>query len=230
MNIVIIHGQSHRGSTYHIASNLASMVGGEVKEFFLPRDFKSFCLGCTNCFMKGEQFCPHYAELSPITEALDNADLIILASPTYVFHATGGMKNLLDHYGYRWMAHRPEKKMFAKQAVVVSTAAGMGSKKAMKDMEDSLFYWGVSRIYRCGVSVGARSWEETSPKKKAKIDARLRHIASSIKHRHGNVKPTLKGKLMFAIMRLAQKKAWNPLDQEHWQKQGWLEKKRPWKD
>ena len=230
MNIVIIHGQSHKGSTYHIAQELVQRLGGSVKEFFLPRDFQTFCLGCTTCFVKGEEYCPHHAGLSPITEALDEADLIILASPVYVFHATGGMKNLLDHYGYRWMAHRPEKKMFSKQAVVISTAAGMGCKSTMKDMSDSLFYWGISRIYTCGFAVAATSYDGISAKKKAKIERRLDFLAKKIKRREGKVKPSLKGKLMFAIMRLAQKDGWNPKDQEYWKSQGWLDKQRPWKE
>ena len=230
MNIVIIHGQSHKGSTYHIALELANKLKGDVKEFFLPRDFSPFCLGCTTCFIKGEERCPHHEAIAPITKALDESDLIILASPVYVFHATGGMKNLLDHYGYRWMAHRPEKAMFRKQAVVIATAAGMGHKSTMKDMEDSLFYWGISRIYRCGVAVAATSYEGINPKKKTKIDKRLNHIAKKINGRVGKVKPTLKGKFMFAFMRLAQIHGWNPLDQEYWKKQGWLDKKRPWKD
>lgn len=38
MKIVIIHGQSHKGSTYHIANIVAEKIGGEKKEFFLPRE------------------------------------------------------------------------------------------------------------------------------------------------------------------------------------------------
>ena len=47
MKVTIIHGQSHKGSTYHISKILADKIGGEVKEFFLPRDFGEFCIGCT---------------------------------------------------------------------------------------------------------------------------------------------------------------------------------------
>ena len=32
---------------------------------------------------------------------MDEANVIILASPVYVYHATGAMKAFLDHYGYR---------------------------------------------------------------------------------------------------------------------------------
>ena len=137
MKIVIIHGQSHKGSTYNIANILANKVGGEVTEFFLPRDFKDLCIGCTNCILKGEDKCPAYLNLKPITEALDSADLIILASPVYCYHVTGSMKNFLDHYGYRWMVHRPNEAMFKKQAVCIATCAGMGAKKTNKDMKSA---------------------------------------------------------------------------------------------
>lgn len=103
MKITIVHGQNHKGSTYHIADILAKKLGGEVKEFFLPKDFDSFCVGCAQCFMKSETLCPHYEKLKPITDALDEADVIILASPVYVYHVTGQMKAFLDHYGYRWL-------------------------------------------------------------------------------------------------------------------------------
>lgn len=143
MQIVIIHGQNHRGSTYHIGKMVADALGGTVTEFFLPRDFGSFCVGCNNCFMKDESLCPHHAKLKPITDAMDDADVLILTSPVYVYHATGAMKAFLDHYGYRWMVHRPEPAMFHKQAVCVATAAGAGMRSTLRDMQDSLFFWGV---------------------------------------------------------------------------------------
>lgn len=229
MKTVIVHGQSHQGSTYHIAHSLAEKVGGEITEFFLPKDFGDHCVGCTSCFIKGEEHCPHYSRLAPITKALDEADLIILASPVYVFHATGSMKDFLDHLGYRWMAHRPEERMFRKQAVCISTAAGMGTKSANKDMADSLFYWGVSRIYRYGVPVAATSWQGISEKKARSIDRHTGKLAKKILSRAKKVTPTLKGRMMFMIMRAVQKDGWNPKDKEYWKEKGWLDKTRPWK-
>ena len=138
---------------------LSAKIGGYVTEFFLPRDFNSFCTGCTSCFEKSEKLCPHYKELEPLTKAIDNADVIILASPVYVYHATGAMKVFLDHYGYRWMVHRPEEKMFSKQAVCISTAAGAGMKSTNKDMADSMFFWGIGKTYKYGVAVMEISWD-----------------------------------------------------------------------
>ena len=44
MKITVIHGQNHKGSTYNAAKMLYDRLGGEVTEFFLPRDFNSFVL------------------------------------------------------------------------------------------------------------------------------------------------------------------------------------------
>ena len=229
MKITIIHGQSHKGSTYHIAEMLEEKLNGDVTEFFLPRDFGAFCIGCTNCFGKSEDMCPHYETLKPITEALDNADVIILASPVYVYHVTGSMKSFLDHYGYRWMVHRPEERMFQKQAVCISTAAGGGMKSANKDMADSTFYWGIPKTYRYGAGVAAVSWEGVKPKLKRRIEAKTTALARKIQRNQGRVKPSLKTKCFFYIMRLLQKRDWNPVDADYWREKGWLGRKRPWR-
>lgn len=229
MKTVIIHGQSHQGSTCHIAQMLAKKIGGETTEFFLPKDFGEFCCGCTRCFSKSADKCPHYEKLAPITRALDEADVIILASPVYVFHATGAMKALLDHYGWRWMAHRPDERMFKKQGICIATAAGAGMKSTVKDMADSLFFWGVAKIDKIGLGVAAVDWNSISEKKRAKIEKTTASLARKITRRYGKVKPGLKTKATFFIMHLIQKNGWNPADVNYWKEKGWTAKARPWK-
>ena len=58
MKIVIIHGQNHEGSTCLAARALAEKVGGETREFFLPRDFDRPCRGCYTCFQTELSKCP----------------------------------------------------------------------------------------------------------------------------------------------------------------------------
>lgn len=229
MKIVMIHGQSHKGSTYQIGSMLAKKLDGTVTEFFLPRDFGEFCVGCARCFMKEETLCPHYEKLNPITKAMDEADVLIFTSPVYVFHATGPMKSFLDHYGYRWMVHRPEVKMFSKQAVCISTAAGGGMKSTNKDMADSLFFWGVPVIYKYGIAVRAISYEQINDKIKAKIEKKTSSLANKIKAKEGKAKPGIKTVGFFNIMRMVMKRGWNEADNVYWKEKGWTEKKRPWK-
>ncbi len=229
VKIVVIYGQNHKGSTYHIAHELAEKIGGEITEFFLPGDFKEFCTGCTTCFVKGEENCPHYDSIHPITKALDEADVIVLASPVYVFHASGPMKNLLDHYGYRWMVHRPEKAMFSKQGVCISTAAGAGMKSTNKDMTDSLFFWGVAKIYKYGIGVAAVDWNGVSDKKKQAIERRITKLSRKIRGRYHKVKPGIKTKVFFSIMRLLQRNGFNERDVSHWKNMGWIGRNRPWR-
>lgn len=224
----MIHGQSHQGSTCHIARSLAEKLNGEITEFFLPEDFGAFCVGCTACFKVSETKCPHFEKLAPITRALDDADVIILASPVYVYHATGAMKAFLDHYGWRWMVHRPEEKMFSKQAVCISTAAGAGMKSTNRDMADSTFFWGVAKTYRYGIAVMETSWERVSEQKKHRIEKKISLLADRIKANQGRVKPSVKTKAFFNVMRLMQKRGWNEADGNYWKAKGWTENKRPW--
>lgn len=229
MKVTVIHGQNHKGSTFNIAHKLAEKTGGEIKEFFLPKDFNEFCCGCTNCFVDSEKKCPHYEKLLPITNAIDEADLLIFASPVYAYHASASMKALLDHYAYRWMVHSPEGSMFTKQAVCISTAAGAGMKSTIKDMVDSLWYWGVAKIYKYGIAVSAASFETISEKKKKKIEKKTDSLAKKVVRRNGKVKPDFKTKAMFFMMHLLQKNGWNPRDVNYWKEKGWTEKLRPWK-
>ncbi|MEI0580267.1 NAD(P)H-dependent oxidoreductase [Brachyspira pilosicoli] len=229
MKITVIHGQNHKGSTYNAAKMLYDKLDGDVTEFFLPRDFNSFCVGCNNCFKKSEKLCPHYESLSPITSAMDNADIIIFASPVYVYHVTAAMKTLLDHYGYRWMIHRPEESMFRKQVVCISTAAGGGMKETTKDIADSTFFWGAAKTYRIGFAVREVTWNDVSEDIKEKIKKQIYSLADKIKKDYGNIKPSIKTKMLFYLMRkLHQKKKITENDYNYWKEKGWLKDKRPW--
>ena len=160
---------------------------------------------------------------------MDEADVIILTSPVYVMHATGSMKAFLDHYGYRFLVHRPEEKMFKKQAVCISTAAGAGMKSTIKDMADSTFFWGISKTYKLGLAVMETRWEMVKPSIKSKIDKKTTSIAKNISKKVGTIKPNIKTKAFFSIMSFMQKKGFNPVDVEYWKAKDWTNGKRPWK-
>ena len=139
------------------------------------------------------------------------------------------MKALLDHYGWRWMVHRPEEKMFRKQAVVVSTAAGAGMKSAVKDVADSCFFWGIPQIYRLGYAVRAVDWEGVAPERKAKLEKKVGSIAKKILRREGKVPVSLKTRGFFRIMSILQRKGFNEHDRVYWREKGWTKGGRPWR-
>lgn len=230
--IVVLHGQMHKGNTYNITKLFLDNIADkntEIREFFMPKDTPSFCIGCFSCFEKGEEKCPHADEVQPVIKEINEADLLILESPCYVYGMSGQLKTFLDHLAYRWMAHRPYPKMFNKVGLVVSTAAGAGTKKVTRSLKDNLFHWGIPKIYRYGKNVGASSWETVKAEKKLKIEKEVKKISSQIEKQIGRAKPGLKTKTMFLIMRLGQKaNDWNPTDKKYWLENGWLDSNRPW--
>ena len=143
---------------------------------------------------------------------------------------TAPMKNFLDHQGHRWMVHRPRPEMFHKQAVCISTAAGAGMKSTNKDMQDSLFFWGVPKVYKIGIAVRSVNWDTVSPKIRQKIDQAVDKTAAKILKNNGKVKPGIKTKGFFSVMRMLQSKGGlSKPDAEYWKVMGWTGNKRPWK-
>ena len=196
--------------------------------------------------MLSEKKCPHYEKLAPITKAIDEADVIILESPVYVYHVTGSMKAFLDHYGGRWLVHRPEEAMFTKQAVCISTAAGAGTKSTNKDMADSTFFWGVGKTYRYGIAIHSTSWNTVPQEKKEKIDLlgitiskcnpySLEYIAAYCRfndkydiplgYAYNGMNTDDGHYLRQTLDTISDNKA----DASYWQQKGWTKKVCPWK-
>ena len=150
-------------STYHIERMIAEKIDGEneIVEFFFPKDLNHFCVGCYQC-IEDDAACPFYEEKKKIIETIDEADILIITTPTYCMHMSAPLKSFFDLTFDLWMAHRPMESMFKKKAVIVSTAAGTGIKSAMKDVEDCLFYLGIPKIYKYGMAVQAMSWHALS--------------------------------------------------------------------
>ena len=231
MKIVLIHGQNHKGSTYTVSQMLAEKLGGERKEYFLPRDFDKPCTGCTTCFRTELENCPHYEMLKPLADAMLEADVLILDSPVYVYHATGQMMSFLDHFGTWWMVHRPRKEMSRKQAVVISTAAGGGMKSTCQDMADSMEMWGVHKVYRLGFGVQATSPKDIPERIQKKIERKVAKLAKVLQSNQGKQGCNLRGKKWFCLMKIAHKH-FLPMEPDYgyWEQNGWHGKKTPWKN
>lgn len=231
MKIVLIHGQNHKGTTYHIGRMIEEQIEGEkeVAEFFLPRDLNHFCIGCYQC-IEGDANCPFYNEKKTIMDAVEAADILIFTTPTYCMRTSAPMKSFLDLTFTYWMSHRPRKSMFSKKAVVISTAAGRGAKTAVKDITTALFYWGIPYVKSYGIAVQAMNWEMVSQKKKAKIKKATAQLAGKLSNKR---KPHVGLKTRFIFRMMAGMQAAglgsSPIEKEYWDNNGWLAKKRPWR-
>ncbi len=239
MKITVINGTEKHGVTYKLKELFLDKFkpAAEITEFYLPKDCPSFCLGCTSCFMHGEETCKDYAYINAIEKSLLQADLIVMTSPAYVMHATGAMKALLDHFGYRWMPHRPAAEMFKKRAVIITQCLGAGAKSTANDIKHSLSWWGISEI---GVFTGALMsdivWDKLTEKKRKKLTDGINKLARKyLKIDYSkSAKTKLSVKIKFTFCRLIQKQVGKSgasgLDYEYWTERGWLEKSRPWKE
>ncbi len=226
MKITILHGQNHKGSTYNLSRFFIDRIREEdtvINEFYFNNHKP--CIGCYNCFMKGEEKCPHYSEVNHIINSIEQSDIIIVESPCYCMGMTGQLKIFLDHMGYRWLPHRPHPNMFKKCGVIFSTAAGSGAAKVTRDIKEHMTFWGIPRIFKYGVNVGTYSWETVSEKKKKAIEKKIIKVAAKVKLVLNNVKPTISSSFLFFIMKMFQKSnTWNSTDRDYWVRMGWLKK------
>ena len=230
MKIVMLNGQNHRGSSYHIGRAVIDRIEGnkEVTEFFFPKDLDHFCLGCYRC-IEDAAACPYYEEKKVILDAMDGADLLVVTTPTYCMHVSAPLKAFIDLTFDLWMSHRPMASMFTKRALIVSTAAGTGTGSAMKDVQDALVYMGVPKIVKYGLSVQAMNWEGVDRKKKAKIERDAARIAKQLSTDKAPA-VGIRTRFLFRMMGMLQKKGWNssPVETAYWKEKGWLDGKKPW--
>ena len=238
MKITVINGTEKRGVTYKLKETFLEVFKGnaEITEFYLPKDCPAFCVGCTTCILTDEHKCKDAEYIQKIERSMLDADLLVFTSPSYVCHVTGAMKAMLDHFGYRWMPHRPLKEMFGKRAVIITQCLGAGEKSTAKDIKDSLSWWGISYIKTCGFKLMSDiNWEKIPEKKRNKMTSKLKVLAEKMRKidysrpAHANISTKLK----FYIVRMMQTGLGkdNPeyTDYKYWKSNGWIENVRPWK-
>lgn len=229
MKVTVINGTEVKGCTYNIKETFIEVLreGNEITEFYLPKDLPYFCCGCKNCFIKGEEFCPHAKYVMPIWNAMRESDLLVFASPVYALRTTAQMKSLLDHLCVHWMVHRPDERMFHKRAVILTNAIGVVNSGAQKDIATSLSWLGVTDIKKLGVGlIESVFWNELSDKRKNAIISKTKMLAARYKEvqkAHKGLKVTLKFALTKRMHQTFAKKE-NPLsvDNQHWADKGWI--------
>ncbi len=238
MKITVVNGTEKHGVTYRMKEIFLEQFRdeAEITEYYLPRDCPAFCAGCMVCFSKGQHLCKDAEFVQKIEKSLLEADLLVFTSPAYVFHATGAMKAMLDHFGYRWMPHRPAGEMFGKRAVIITQCLGAGGKSTAKDIKDSLSWWGVSSIrvvsFRLLSDV---DWNKIDEKRKASFQKKLSSVAKKMRaidySRPAHTGLVVKAKFYAARMLQTSLGKRNPeyTDYIYWKEKGWIDRARPWK-
>ena len=220
MDITVIRASNRKNSsTYNAAQYFISKLGskGEVYEFTLPDNMPHICRGCYACLHGHEDKCGGYEYLKPINEAIAKSQLIIFCCPVWCFHAPGQIKSFLDHYGWRWLVHRPNFDMINKQAVIITTAGGGGMKSAANDIKDSMNYWGVAKTHIVTHSVQGYFWNDMPDNFKKSFEKKLDKLAAKVEKHAKNLKPSLKVRClskMFEYLHVHDK-MWE-IDNQYW--------------
>ncbi len=239
MKITVINGTEKKGVTYRLKEIFLEQFKGnaEITEFYLPRDCPNFCAGCITCFGKDQNLCKDAKYIQPIEKALHEADLLVFTSPAYVFHTTGAMKAMLDHFGYRWIPHRPAKEMFGKRAVIITQCLGAGGSSTAKDIKDSLSWWGISYIKTVSFRLMSDvKWDKIPEKKRASFTSKLTSTAKKFaaidysKPAHTNLITKAKFYMVRSMQTGLGKENPEYTDFKYWKANGWLDKVRPWKN
>lgn len=243
MRITAIYGQSHKQVTWHLAQELVGLIGqqhaGEVElyEITLPNDLPDYCIGCGACVERSEELCPHHEKVAPLWDKIIAADALLFACPVYVYHVTGPMKTFLDHFGWAWMRHRPVPELFRKQAVVLTAAAGRGTRSTVQDIVDSLHWWGVPQIHTVQAIVHAMRWSDVGVRERDRASKDLARVAREVEStwKRGyradaeSVTPSLDNRYRYAIsQRIVALPSQSQVDKDYWHDHGYDADKRPW--
>jgi multimeric flavodoxin WrbA len=143
--ITIINGSVRRGGNTDIIVD--KVIEGAYSSGIQPshiqlKDKKlGNCTGCYTC-MKGPA-CSQQDDMTDIRSAMENSDLIILASPLYWCGVTGLMKTFLDRLFFYYHPHT-RTLISGKRAMVITTM----NQKDVENETDILvkFY---RRLFRC---------------------------------------------------------------------------------
>ncbi|MCW3806914.1 NAD(P)H-dependent oxidoreductase [Plebeiibacterium marinum] len=157
-NIVVFDGGA-RSSGYSKTSFMVSnflkgaQSAGAKTEYFKLNQYKiEKCVGCYHCWTKSPGKCIFNDDMTLLREKYRNADLLIFASPLYVYSVTGIMKSFMDRLlpelmPYMKKAHNGltfHPRRFTnnkKQGFVIFSAAGFP--------ETAQNFEGLTSLFRC---------------------------------------------------------------------------------
>lgn len=167
--------------------------------------------------------------LAPILAAMERSELIIFCTPTYVFHAPGQMKILLDHFAYRWLIHRPDLSFIKKQAVVINTAGGGGMRSTVREIKDSTDYWGIARTHILSQKVWDHDWTDLPASFRRSAERKVVRTARNVRRRAEHLTPSFKVRCLFTFYQFLHKKQkMSAIDDAYWLEKGYVTGK-PWK-
>lgn len=141
MKIVIVNG-SHRknGATARILQEIEKQLRKyedvDIQVYHVSDMDLHYCIGCSSCYRTGE--CIYKDDAEKMSLELQDADGVILGSPTYASNVSGQMKVIIDR-GHFVM----KQLLYGKYGISVATYENHGGKSVSKILNRILTYSGA---------------------------------------------------------------------------------------
>jgi multimeric flavodoxin WrbA len=230
MKVVVFHGSPRKGNTYHATKifmdELSNCGKFHYTEFFLPVDLPVFCDGCTLCLSGLLEKCPNAQYVTPILDAVFNADALVFATPHYgACSMPASMKSLFDHLDFLGLNLLPRAEIFSMKAFVITT--GTGSTAAAKPIKKTLKHWGVNRVESLGIRMFTNKWDKMPKAKQIKHEKSIRQSARKF-YKLQKCRPHISTILFYHMSKFVLKKyiGEGAAPYEHWKEKGYF-RKRP---
>jgi len=222
--IVVFSGSPRKnGHTVQIVKKIEADMSDSVFEYVYLYDYEIHgCVGCKACIRKDEIACPYKDDVHDLLVKLENADGIILISPTYSRVVSGQLKNFIDRTNFA--LHRP-RLINIPMVTLATTDIGMAKNVAnyLSVIGSSL---GANVIGSLAVKMGKYYNDETY---KLKIDNRANQISKRFEialKSNEDITPTLRQLMRFNVWktRAIVSKEMYPNDYKYWEERNWIEK------
>jgi len=198
-----------------------SKLGGVETEIVRLSEYRiGTCLGCKQCFGKGEDACPLKDDRDELIAKIAASDGVVFATPNYSFQLSALMKLFLDRLGF--MFHRP--RFFGKTFTSITSQGIYGGRK----IERYLNFVGMGLGFNTVKGTYFTAFEPMADVEKRKIDETL--AQQSREFHKILMKPALPAPSLFMLMGFRMPRTSMKLelddrsfDYRYYKDQGWLE-------
>jgi FMN-dependent NADH-azoreductase len=101
MNILVVNGspRGEQGNTAILTRAFlegATEAGARSETVYLKDKKINYCTGCYSCWLKTPGVCIHKDDMPELLEKIQQANVVVYATPLYIYTVTGLMKVFLD--------------------------------------------------------------------------------------------------------------------------------------
>lgn len=133
MNLYI-NGSNRRQNCYQILSDLKQE---DDILFSLADKSINYCLGCSGCINCLENFCVIEDDMQELYQSMIEVEKIIIATPIYMNHITGILKNVID----RWNPYSSHEEILKGKTIYLITVGQMSEDENQEIAENIQKYF-----------------------------------------------------------------------------------------